>query len=237
MATPHIEAAPGQIAETVVMPGDPLRAKFVAENYLQSSTCVNRTRNMLAFTGDYQGKPLTVMGGGMGMPSMSIYATELCRAYGVQNIIRVGSCGSIHEEVNLGDLVVAMGASTDSSINRVRFRGYDYAAICNYDLMRNWIDKAQAQSVNYRVANVFTTDTFYHADESIYEVAASLGIVAVEMETAALYRIAAEEGIRALALLTVSDQILKQQRMSTAERETSFTQMIEITLDSLDQAS
>ena len=136
MTTPHIEAKPGEIAETVLLPGDPLRAKFVAENYLSDVVCVNRVRNMLGFTGTYKGEHLSVMSSGMGMPSMSIYATELFQFFDVQRVIRLGSCGSIHPDVNLGDLVVAMGASTDSNVNRLRFNGHDYAAIADYGLLR-----------------------------------------------------------------------------------------------------
>ena len=233
MATPHIGANPGDIAETVLLPGDPLRAKFVAENYLDDIRQVHEVRNMLGFTGTYQGKPLSVMSSGMGMPSMAIYATELMEHFGVKRVIRMGSCGSIHDDVNLGDVVVAMGASTDSNMNRLRFNGHDYAAIADYTLMKQWIAAAEEKHARHVVGNVFTSDTFYHLSDEIYRIAARLRIVAVEMEAAALYRIAAEFGCQALAVMTVSDHITKNERMTAEQRETSFGSMMEITLDSL----
>ena len=233
MATPHIGAEPGEIAEIVLLPGDPLRAKFVAENYLLDVVCVNKVRNMLGFTGTYKGKRLSVMSSGMGMPSMSIYATELFQFFDVQKMIRMGSCGSIHPDVNLGNLVVAMGASTDSNMNRLRFNGHDYAAIADYELLKNWVVAAEARDVNFTVANVFTSDTFYHLGDEIYDIATRLKIVAVEMEAAALYRIAAEQGRAALSVMTVSDHIMKGEHLSAADRETNFGEMMEITLASL----
>lgn len=233
MSTPHIAAEKGAFAETVLLPGDPLRAKFVAENYLQDVQCVNEVRNMLGFTGLFKGRRISVMGGGMGIPSASIYATELYQFFDVQNIIRVGSCGSIHPDVNLGDLVVAMGASTDSSVNRLRFLGHDFAAIADYGLLRRWVETAEARDAGVTVGNVFSTDTFYHLDNTIYDVAARLKIVVVEMEAAGLYRIAAEQGRQALCVLTVSDHITKNEQLSAEERETSLGEMMEITLNSL----
>ena len=233
MATPHIAAEKGDFAETVLLPGDPLRAKFVAENYLTDVRCVNEIRNMLAFTGLYKGQAVSVMGGGMGIPSTSIYATELYQFFDVQNIIRVGSCGSIHPDVNLGDLVVAMGASTDSSANRLRFMGHDYAAIADYDLLRRWVETAEERGSRAVVGNVFSTDTFYHLSDEIYDVAARLRIVVVEMEAAGLYRIAAEQGKAALCVLTVSDHITKGENMAAGDREVLLGEMLEITLNSL----
>ena len=233
MATPHIGAEKGDIAETVLLPGDPLRAKFVAETYLENVQCVNQVRNMLGFTGDYRGKRVSVMSSGMGMPSVSIYATELFQFFDVDEIIRVGSCGSIHNDVNLGDLVVAMGASTDSNQNRMHFQGNDFAAIADYGLLRKWIDTAVGSDVNHTVGNVLTSDTFYHPAEDLYEAAAKLQIVAVEMETAGLYRVAAQQNGRALSVFTVSDHITKNLKLTAEERETSFTRMMEVTLDSI----
>lgn len=233
MSTPHIAAEPGDFAETVLLPGDPLRAKFVAETYLEDVRCVSEVRNMLAFTGTYRGSPISVMGGGMGIPSTSIYATELYRFFDVKNIIRVGSCGSIHPDVSVGDLVVAMGASTDSNVNRTRFMGYDFSAIADYTLLRDWVETAERKGEAVTVGNCFSTDTFYHPSNEIYEVASALKIVVVEMEAAGLYRIAAEEDRSALCVLTVSDHIIKEERMTAEERETSLGTMMEITLDSL----
>ncbi len=233
MTTPHIAADKGDFAETVLLPGDPLRAKIIAENYLTEVRCVNEVRNMLGFTGLYKGDPVSVMGGGMGIPSMSIYCTELYSVFDVQRIVRVGSCGSIHPDANLGDLIVAMGASTDSNVNRQRFLGHDYAAIADYGLLRRWVETAEAGGVSARVGNVFCTDTFYHLTNEIYEIAAGLGIVAVDMESAGLYRIAAEQGGSALCVLTVSDHLIKDETMTAEAREQSFGQMVEITLDAL----
>ena len=233
MTTPHIGAGIGEIAEIVLMPGDPLRAKFIAENYFSEVVCVNQVRNMLGFTGYYNGERISVMSSGMGMPSMAIYATELFQVFGVQKLIRVGSCGSIHPDVNLGDLVVAMGASTDSNMNRVQFAGLDFAAIADYTMLKKWADVAEVRGVNFSVANVLTSDTFYQLNNDVYDIASRFGIVAVEMEVAALYRISAEYGRKALGVMTVSDHITKNERLSAEEREKNFGEMIEITLSSL----
>lgn len=233
MATPHIGAEKNDIAETVLLPGDPLRARFVADNYLEDVQLVNEVRNMLGFTGIYRGERLSVMSSGMGSPSMSIYATELFEFFGVQRIVRVGTCGSIHPDVNLGDLVVAMGASTDSNMNRLRFNGHDFAAIANFDLLRSWVEAAEVAEVKYTVANVLTSDTFYHLTNDIYELASRLQIVAVEMEASVLYRIAAEQDKQALAVMTVSDHITRGERLTADERETSLDEMMAVTLASL----
>ena len=233
MPTPHIAAEAGDFAETVLLPGDPLRARFVAETFLNDVRCVNEVRNMLAYTGSYKDQRVSVMGGGMGIPSTSIYVTELFQEFEVKNVIRVGSCGSIHPDVNVGDLIVAMGASTDSNVNRLRFLGHDFSAIADYDLLRAWIDQADKAGSTVTVGNILSTDTFYHLSDEIYAAAARLKIIAVEMEAAALYRIAAEQGGRALCVLTVSDQIIKGEKMSPEDREKSFSEMMHITLDSL----
>lgn len=233
MATPHIGAEKNDIAETVLLPGDPLRARFVADNYLEDVQLVNEVRNMLGFTGIYRGERLSVMSSGMGSPSMSIYATELFEFFGVERIVRVGTCGSIHPDVNLGDLVVAMGASTDSNMNRLRFNGHDFAAIANFDLLRSWVEAAEVAEVKYTVANVLTSDTFYHLTNDIYELASRLQIVAVEMEASVLYRIAAEQDKQALAVMTVSDHITRGERLTADERETSLDEMMAVTLASL----
>ncbi len=233
MSTPHIAANAGDFAETVLLPGDPLRARFVAETFLDDVRCINEVRNMLAYTGNYKGQEVSVMGGGMGIPSTSIYVTELFQEFKVKNVIRVGSCGSIHPDVNLGDLIVAMGASTDSNVNRLRFLGHDFSAIADYELLRAWVEQASEAGSIVTVGNVFSTDTFYHLSDEIYEAAARLKIIAVEMEASALYRIAAEQGARALCVLTVSDQILTGEKMAPEEREKSFSEMMHITLDSL----
>lgn len=233
MATPHIAAEKGDFAETVLLPGDPLRAKFVAETYLDDARCINEVRNMLGFTGTYKGRPVSVMGGGMGIPSTSIYVTELFQDFDVKNVVRVGSCGSIHPDVNVGDLIAAIGASTDSRVNRLRFLNHDFSAVADFELLRNWVSTAEARGAAVSVNNIFSTDTFYHLSNEIYEVASRLQIVAVEMEASAIYRIAAEQGGHALCVLTVSDHILKGEKMSSENRERSLGEMMEITLDSL----
>ena len=233
MTTPHIEADPKDIAPLVLLPGDPLRAKFIAQNYLDDVRLVNEVRNMLGYTGYFNGKRVSVMSSGMGMPSMAIYAAELATTFKVQKILRVGSCGSIDDELNIGQIFTAMGASTDSNMNRTRFGGFDYAATADFEMLTDWVSCAKQMGGNFRVGNVLTSDTFYHSSNDIYDLCRSLGILAVEMEAAALYRVAAEHRISALAVMTVSDHVLKQEAMSPADRETQFKSMAEISLKSI----
>ena len=233
MTTPHIEADPKDIAPLVLLPGDPLRAKFIAQTYLDDVKLVTQVRNMLGYTGSFNSKRVSVLSSGMGMPSMAIYATELARAYKVKKILRVGSCGSIDDELNIGQVVATMGASTDSNMNRARFGGFDFAATADFEMLTDWVRCAELMGADIRVGNVLTSDTFYHSSNDIYDLCRSLGILAVEMEAAALYRVAAEHRISALAVMTVSDHILKQEAMSPADRETTFKSMAEISLKSI----
>ncbi|MFL2503666.1 MAG: purine-nucleoside phosphorylase [Candidatus Azotimanducaceae bacterium] len=233
MTTPHIEADPKDIAPLVLLPGDPLRAKFIAQTYLDDVKLVTQVRNMLGYTGSFNSKRVSVLSSGMGMPSMAIYATELVRAYKVKKILRVGSCGSIDDELNIGQVVATMGASTDSNMNRARFGGFDFAATADFEMLTDWVRCAELMGADIRVGNVLTSDTFYHSSNDIYDLCRSLGILAVEMEAAALYRVAAEHRISALAVMTVSDHILKQEAMSPADRETTFKSMAEISLKSI----
>ena len=233
MTTPHIEADPKDIAPLVLLPGDPLRAKFIAQTYLDDVKLVTQVRNMLGYTGSFNSKRVSVLSSGMGMPSMAIYATELVRAFKVKKILRVGSCGSIDDELNIGQIVATMGASTDSNMNRARFGGFDYAATADFEMLTDWVRCAELMGADIRVGNVITSDTFYHSSNDIYDLCRSLGILAVEMEAAALYRVAAEHRISALAVMTVSDHILKQEAMSPADRETTFKSMAEISLKSI----
>ena len=233
MTTPHIEADPKDIAPLVLLPGDPLRAKFIAQTYLDDVKLVTQVRNMLGYTGSFNSKRVSVLSSGMGMPSMAIYATELVRAFKVKKILRVGSCGSIDDELNIGQVVATMGASTDSNMNRARFGGFDFAATADFEMLTNWVRCAELMGADIRVGNVLTSDTFYHSSNDIYDLCRSLGILAVEMEAAALYRVAAEHRISALAVMTVSDHILKQEAMSPADRETTFKSMAEISLKSI----
>jgi purine-nucleoside phosphorylase len=231
MPTPHISAAPGDFADVVLMPGDPLRAEHIAKTFLQESRLVTSVRNMYGFTGTYNGKRISVMGHGMGIPSCSIYATELVREYGARILIRVGSCGALAPSAQLGDVILAMGGSTDSKVNRMRFLDHDFAAIADYDLLVTAALIAKERQVHVRVGNVMSTDFFYHPQENLLDVAERMGILALEMEVAGLYGVAAEYGVRALGILTVSDHIRRNEHLSTDERQTSFDSMIRIALE------
>ena len=228
--TPHNAALEGQIAKTVLMPGDPLRAQYVAEHYLENVTCFNTVRNMLGFTGTYQGQPVSVMGGGMGMPSVGIYTYELFNFYEVDQIIRIGSAGGLAEGVQLRDLVIGMGACTDSNYAAQFNMPGTYAPLADYDLLRRAVNKAEELGVPTRVGNILSTDVFYNADPTVNERWASMGVLAVEMEAVALYLNAAYAKKCALCLLTVSDLPLSGEALSAKERQTSFTQMMEVAL-------
>ncbi|NQV86092.1 MAG: purine-nucleoside phosphorylase [Woeseiaceae bacterium] len=237
MTSKHINAHPGDFSETVLMPGDPLRAKHIAETYFDNAKQVNDVRNMLGFTGEYKGTRLSVMGHGMGIPSISIYATELISEYGVKNIIRVGSCGAVSKSIELRDVIIAMGASTNSSVNRMRFNGYDFAAIADFELLEHAVAAARRKQVSVRIGNIYSADLFYLPDPEIFEVMENLNILAIEMEVAGLYGVAAELGARAVGICTVSDHMGSGAFLSTAERETTFDEMIEIALDAAVAAS
>ncbi|GLS92547.1 purine nucleoside phosphorylase DeoD-type 2 [Psychromonas marina] len=231
MATPHINAENGAFAETVLMPGDPLRAKYIAENFLDDAVEVTNVRNMLGFTGTYKGKRLSVMGSGMGIPSCSIYATELFREYGVQNIIRVGSCGAVSRDIKIRDVIIGMGASTDSKANRIRFAGHDFAAIASYDLLAKTVNAAKQHNIDVHVGNIFSADTFYTPEPEVFDTLEKYNILGVEMEAAGLYGVAAEEGKNAMCILTVSDHIRTGEKVSSDDRQTSFNEMLVIALD------
>ncbi len=233
MSTPHINANNGDFAETVLMPGDPLRAKYIAENFLEDARQVTGVRNMFGFTGTYNGKPVSIMGSGMGIPSMSIYARELVVSYGVKNLIRIGTCGGISQDIKIRDVIFAQGASTDSNVNRTRVRGYDYAAIADFGLLENGVNAARKLGIEAKVGNVFTTDTFYQADGSFYEELDKLGVLAVDMETAGMYGVAAEYGAKAMALFTVSDHVITGEATPAEERQSTFNEMVKIALESI----
>ncbi len=213
------------------MPGDPLRAKYIADRFLDDPREVNAVRNMLGYTGSFRGAPVSVMGHGMGIPSVSIYATELVREFGVKVLIRVGSCGAILPDVKLRDIIVALGASTDSKCNRMRFMDHDFAAVADFGLARQAVEAAERLGRPVRVGNVFSADLFYSPQPQMFDVMERLGVLGVEMECAGLYGLAAEFGARALGILTVSDHIRRHEKLSPAERQTSFDEMIEIALD------
>lgn len=227
----HINAKEGAIAETILLPGDPLRAKYIAENFLENPVCYNEVRNMLGFTGTYKGKRISVQGTGMGIPSISIYITELMREYNVQNLIRVGSCGAIQKDIKVRDVILAMSASTDSQVNRKIFGGFmDYAPTANFELLKNAYDAGVKKGLNLKVGNVFSADMFYD-DRADHNLWAQYGILAVEMETSALYTLAAKYGRKALSILTVSDHILTGEETTAEERQTTFNEMIEVALE------
>ncbi|WP_374719120.1 purine-nucleoside phosphorylase [Parageobacillus toebii] len=226
----HIEAKQGEIADKILLPGDPLRAQYIAETFLEGATCYNHVRGMLGFTGTYKGHRISVQGTGMGVPSISIYVNELIQSYGVQTLIRVGTCGAIQKDVNVRDVILAMSASTDSNMNRLTFRGRDYAPTAHFDLLRTAYEVGAEKGLKLKVGNVFTADMFYN-DQPDWETWARYGVLAVEMETAALYTLAAKFGRKALSVLTVSDHILTGEETTAQERQTTFNDMIEVALE------
>ncbi|MFC4322807.1 purine-nucleoside phosphorylase [Litchfieldia salsa] len=226
----HIEAKPNEIAETILLPGDPLRAKYIAETFLENTTCYNNVRGMLGFTGTYKGERISVQGTGMGVPSISIYVNELINSYNVQNLIRVGTCGAIQKDVKVRDVILAMTSSTDSQMNRLTFGGVDYAPTASFDLLKKAYDTGVKKGLNLKVGSVFTADQFYN-DNAELEKWASYGILAVEMETTALYTLASKFNRKALSVLTVSDHILTGEETTSEERQLTFNDMIEVALD------
>ena len=233
MPTPHISAAPDRFADTVLLPGDPLRARHIAERCFDTPELVNEVRGALAYTGTFRGMPVSVLGTGMGIPSASIYATELVREYGVQRLVRVGSCGAVQERLQLRDVVLAAGACTDSQVNRARYAGLDFAAIADFELLRAAAEAAEAAGQEVAVGNVHSADLFYDPREGVVGAMQRMGVLAVEMEAAGIYGVAAEHGARALTVLTVSDHILRGEQTSSQERQTTFDTMVDIALDGL----
>ncbi|MFC5267013.1 purine-nucleoside phosphorylase [Kribbella qitaiheensis] len=227
----HIAAEKGQIAPRVLFPGDPLRAKWIAETYLSDVSLYNEVRNMYGFTGTYKGERVSVQGSGMGQPSASIYANELFAEYDVQTLIRVGTCGALTEKVKLRDVIVAMSASTDSQMNRLRFHGIDYAPTADYQLLRAAVDNAEAAGLNVHVGQVFSGDLFYNDRPDLVARTAEYGVLGIEMEASALYTLAAKFGRRALGIMTVSDHLITKEETTAEERQTTFSEMITIALD------
>jgi len=229
----HLGAAPGAIAPTVLMPGDPLRAKWIAETFLDDARCYNEVRGMYGFTGTWRGHPVSVQGSGMGQPSMAIYAHELFREYDVQAVVRVGSCGALSEKLAVRDLVIASGACTDSSMNRIRFEGLDYAPVADFGLLRAAYDAsaARAGDAAVHVGLVLSTDSFYHPRPELTARMVKHGVLAVEMEASVLYTLAAAHDRRALTICTVSDHVVTGEETTTREREQTFGAMVEIALE------
>ena len=227
----HIAAKNGEIADTVLLPGDPKRAKWIAENFLENAVCYTDIRGMLGFTGTYKGKKISVQGTGMGIPSMSIYITELMKDYGVKTLIRVGSAGSYQEDVKIRDIVVALSTSTDSNINNRRFKGASFAPTVNFDLLSKVLKTAGEKNIKIKAGNILTSDEFYNDDPSYFKKWAEFGVLAVEMETAALYTLASKYKAKALSILTISDSLVSPEITSSEEREKTFNEMIELALE------
>ncbi len=226
----HLGASSGEIAPVVLLPGDPLRARWIAETFLDDARCYTEVRGMLGFTGTWQGRPVSVQGSGMGQPSLAIYAHELFTAYDVQTVVRVGSCGALTERLAIRDVVIGSGACTDSAMNRITFEGLDYAPVADFGLLRGAVDAAEARGTDVHVGLLFSIDSFYAARPELAARMADYGVLAVEMEASALYTLAAKHGRRALAICTVSDHIVTGEETTVAEREQTFGEMVEIAL-------
>lgn len=231
MATPHNEALEGQIAKTVLMPGDPLRAKFIAENFMEDVTCFNTVRNMLGFTGTYKGKKVSVMGSGMGMPSIGIYSYELFSMYGVDHIIRIGSAGGLSNDVKVRDIVIGMGASTNSNFAAQYKLPGTFAPLADFSLIRRAVETAEKENINVVVGNVLSSDTFYTDSSSDNDLWKKMNVLCVEMESAALYMNAARLGKKALGIFTISDHLYTGESLSAKERQETFTDMMKIALE------
>ena len=233
MGTPHIEAQVGEIAENVLLPGDPLRAKFVAEHFLDNPQQYNSVRGMLGFTGSYQGVPVSVQGSGMGVPSLLIYTTELITVFKAKRLIRIGSCGGIQPQVAVNDIVLAMSASTNSGVNQARFQGADFAAAPDFDLFYGAVHYCKSHNIPFHAGNILTEDEFYDDDPEEWKHWAAYGVLALEMESNGLYTISAKHGVQALSILTVSDSLVAHKALSPKEREQGFGTMMKIALETI----
>lgn len=231
MGSLHLEAKVGDIAETVLLPGDPLRAKYVADNFLEKAFCYNNVRGMLGFTGFYKGKRVSIQGSGMGMGSIAIYVNELIKDYNVKNLIRVGTCGTFHEHMKLGQVVLAMSASGDSDANSLYFKGMHYAATADFDLLLKAYQTAKDLKINTLQGSIFSTNSFYDDNPNRWDIWKKQGILGVEMESQILYTLAKRFDTKALSIVTVSDNIITKESSSAKERETSFNDMMRIALE------
>lgn len=229
--TLHIGAEKGQIAETILLPGDPLRAKWIAKTFFENPVCFNKVRGMLGYTGTYKGKRVSTMGTGMGMPSISIYANELITEFGVKNLIRVGSAGSYQKHVKIRDVVIAMAASSNSSVNELRFGGANFAPTADFGLFIKAVEAAKVKQIPIKAGNILSSDEFYEDDKETYKKWSKYGVLCVEMEAAGLYTLAAKHNVHALAILTISDSLVTGEHTTITERETTFKSMIEIALE------
>ncbi|MDR6882462.1 purine-nucleoside phosphorylase [Bacillus sp. 3255] len=229
----HIEAKAGEIAESVLLPGDPLRAKYIAESFLEGAVCYNNVRGMLGYTGTYKGSRVSIQGTGMGMPSASIYIHELINSYGAKNLVRIGTCGAIQSNVKIRDVIIGQAAATDSSIVRNNFPGYDFPQIGNFGLIKKSYEIGTTKGLNLHVGNVLSSDIFYTEDNSTVMKLGQHGVLAVEMETAGLYYLTAKFGVNGLSLLTVSDHLITGEQTTALERQTTFNDMIEVALETV----
>ncbi|WP_179007706.1 purine-nucleoside phosphorylase [Winogradskyella forsetii] len=227
----HIEAKNGEIAETILLPGDPLRAKWIAETFFENPKCFNKVRGMLGYTGTYKGRRISTMGTGMGVPSITIYANELIKDYGVKNLIRVGSAGSYQEHVKIRDVVIAMAASSNSGVNELRFGGANYAPTADFGLFMKAVEAARSKNIPIKAGNVLSSDIFYEDDKEAFKLWSKFGVLCVEMEAAGLYTVAAKHQVNALAILTISDSLVTGEATTSNERETTFKGMIEVALE------
>ena len=227
----HIGAKEGDIASTILLPGDPLRAKYIAENFLTDTICYNEIRGMYGYTGTYKEKRVSIQGTGMGIPSISIYVNELITNYKAKNLIRIGSCGSMQADIKIRDVILAMSASTNSHINKIRFNGMDYAPTADFNLLKKAYDIALEKNISVKIGSVLTSDTFYQDDPNSWKHWANYGVLAVEMETAALYSLAAKFKVNALSILTVSDSLVTREETTSEERQKTFNQMVEVALE------
>jgi len=227
----HIGAKEGDVASTVLLPGDPLRAKYIAENFLTDAICYNEVRGMYGYTGTYKGKSVSIQGTGMGIPSISIYVNELITNYKAKSLIRIGSCGSMQADIKIREVILAMSASTDSHINKIRFNGMDYAPTASFNLLKRAHDIALEKDIPIKIGSVLTSDTFYNDDPNSWKHWANYGILAVEMETAVLYTLAAKFKVNALSILTVSDSLVTKEETTSEERQKTFNQMVEVALE------
>lgn len=231
MSTPHINSKKHDFSDIVLMPGDPLRAKYIAEKYLSQCIQINNTRLMLAYTGFYKNKKISIMSHGIGIPSASLYTRELIVEFNVKKIIRIGSCGAIRDDIHLRDIVISMGASTDSKINRVKFNNHDFSAIADFDMLSHVVNIAKKMNINVSIGNFFTSDSFYNDDNTMLNILKKYNIVGIDMETAGIYSVASEFNAKALSMCTVSDHIIREESLSSKDREASFDNMIEIALE------
>lgn len=232
MSTPHIAAEKGEVADRVLLPGDPLRAKLVAETFLKNIHCYNETRGALGFTGEYKGKKVSIQATGMGQPSASIYAVELFTQYGVKKAIRIGTAGALNKDTKLKTVVLAMSASTDSALNAQYFNGFGFAPTADFALLKTAYELSISQNINCNVGSIVTSDVFYDEDER-WKLWAKYGCLAVEMETAALYMLASKYGVQALSILTISDNVATKESTTAKERETTFLDMISLSLETI----